>query len=455
MVKFNTHQLAVFSAGAKNIKEILKHSSHKKTRKARRKKKGTRRKYQKGGGLLDKMLSALFMAMLFSAYLIMTGLDVSMPTMIGMFADATNMAIDTTGINNFIEGTAIALLYRNVDWTADGLSRPQTCEEGFTRYNIPGYGELTYTTVLPDWAETCPQRAHLLGTVLTSVCAGIFMAFIGPSVIQRIADSTANINKDDIKTADQILAEAEQKIADDVANKTIKQRVKLTPEDKAAKEARRERRLQLNPPQFVGSIDPRALATTADTGSTPDTVSAPLTVSAPSQVSTTSTLSAPLTASSASQQSDALITATQTSMPGAEQGVSLTFHPDLVAQLQQSGDLQTIGNILSKAVQKVQKNDGYNQWLSVISEQFEPDSSQQPQLTLKDTSFKPSCQATCFAPAMTTSMGRIQRPISQASPDIEEIESTGVKNQEIVRYGGKKLSRKRRSSQSKKHTRKK
>ncbi len=446
MAKFNTHQLAVFSAGAKNIKEILKHSSHKKTRKARRKKKGTRRNYQKGGGVLDRMLSALFMAMLFSAYLIMTGLDVSMPTMIGMFADATNMAIDTTGINNFIEGTAIALLYRNIDWTTDGLSRPQTCEEGFTRYNIPGYGELTYTTVLPDWAETCPQRAHLLGTVLTSVCAGIFMAFIGPSVIQRIADSTASINKDDIKTADQILAEAEQKIAADVAKKTYRQRVKLTAEQQAVMTARRDRRLQQNPPQFLGHLGAqRPQSVQADTGSTPDIVSAPSQVSAPLTVSAPSQVSAPLTVSSASQQSNALITATQTSMPDAERGVSLTFHPDLVAQLQQSGDLQTIGNILSKAVREVQKNEGYNQWLSAITEQFEPDSSQQPQLTLKDSSSKPSCQAACFAPAMTTSMGRIQRPISQASPEIEEIESTG----------GKKLSRKRRSSQSKKHTRKK
>lgn len=192
MIHFTPEQYAVFVGGVRYIKKAIKKKGKGKSTRNRKQKKGTRRRQKGGDKLLRTIINGLFLAALFSAYLINTGTDMSLQTGIMAFSNASDLGVNADDVNNFMEGLAILIFYSSVNWEVAGQSRPSTCEQGQWTPNIPGLGRITSlsTDPVPGWSVDCPRNAHILGTVLSSVLAGMFMAWVGPCIISELVEST-------------------------------------------------------------------------------------------------------------------------------------------------------------------------------------------------------------------------------------------------------------------------
>ena len=192
MIHFTPEQYAVFVGGVRYIKKVIKKRGKGKSTINRKQKKGTRRRQKGGNKLLRTIINGLFLAALFSAYLIYTGTDMSLQTGIMAFSNATNLGVNADDINNFMEGLAIMVFYAGYNWDVAGQSRPSNCDQGMWTPYIPGYGEVSSlsTEPIPGWKENCPRTAYVLGNVLSSVLAGMFMAWVGPCIISELVEST-------------------------------------------------------------------------------------------------------------------------------------------------------------------------------------------------------------------------------------------------------------------------
>ena len=191
MIDFTPEQYAVFVGGVRYIKKVIKKKGKRKPTRNRKKKKGTRRRQKGGNKVLRTIINGLFLAALFSAYLIHTGTDMSLQTGIIAFSNASDLDVNADDVNNFMEGLAIMIFYSGYGWDLAGQSIPSTCEEGVWAPSVPGYGRIDSLSVdpIPGWSTNCPKIAHILGTVLSSVLTGMFMAWIGPCIIAELAES--------------------------------------------------------------------------------------------------------------------------------------------------------------------------------------------------------------------------------------------------------------------------
>ena len=191
MIHFTPEQYAVFVGGVRCIKKVIKKKRKGRSTRNRKQKKGTRRRQKGGNKVLRTIINGLFLAALFSAYLINTGTDMSLQTGIMAFSDASNLGVNADDVNNFMEGLAILIFYSGVNWEVGGQSRPSTCDQGQWTPNVPGFGKITSLTSdpVPGWSADCPRNAHIIGTVLSSVLAGMFMAWVGPCIISELVDS--------------------------------------------------------------------------------------------------------------------------------------------------------------------------------------------------------------------------------------------------------------------------
>ena len=192
MIHFTPEQYAVFVGGVRCIKKAIKKKRNGRSTRNRKQKKGTRRRQKGGNKVLRTIINGLFLAALFSAYLIYTGTDMTLQTGIIAFSDAANLGATPEIVNEYMEGIAIMVFFSGYNWQVDGRGIPSNCREGVYTPYLPGVGEITSLSIEPidGWSKNCPQSAVVVGNVLTAVLAGMFMAWVGPCIISELVEST-------------------------------------------------------------------------------------------------------------------------------------------------------------------------------------------------------------------------------------------------------------------------
>ncbi len=492
MIHFTPEQYAIFVGGVRYIKKAIKKKGKRRSTRNRKQKKGTRRRQKGGNGKLRFLITALLLAALFSAYLINAGTDMSLQTGIVAFSNAANLGVNAEDINNFMEGLAIMIFYAGVDWNADGQSRPNTCEQGQWAPYVPGYGRITSlaSDPVPGWADDCPRNAHILGTVLTSVLAGMFIAWIGPCVMDELVDATigpapalpeqsqASTKSNGNDSATAILAQALAAVTVDPNDPLLritlprKQKPKrtLTPQQKQQMERRSEARRMAcaahfaNPPlssdisisRNVGiTMSPgvrRVLqnARQIPPGATSEDVRAMSQGLGPTPTAMTAlttrgrrTRGLP---SIQEEPSAPLTTTSQQLVPSSLQEESrgntlITLPEGVMAELRQSGDLAKILTMVNNAAIQITNQDQFQQKVAIMEGTILEIKG--PRLQLQDGIPKLNCNT----PLPSGSCPSIPRPLPlpKDGPEIEELDNLSA--------GGAKRRRRRRVK--KKNTKKK
>ena len=492
MIHFTPEQYAIFVGGVRYIKKAIKKKGKRRYTRNRKQKKGTRRRQKGGNGKLRFLITALLLAALFSAYLINAGTDMSLQTGIVAFSNAANLGVNAEDINNFMEGLAIMIFYAGVDWNAGGQSRPNTCEQGQWAPYVPGYGRITTfaSDPVPGWSEDCPRNAHILGTVLTSVLAGMFIAWIGPCILDELVDATigptpALTEQQDSSTtsgkdsATDILAKALADVTvdpnDPLLHQTLSRKQKpkktLSPEQKQQMQKRSEARRMACASQFANpplptdisrnvargiSISPdvkRALqnARQIPPGATPEDVRAMSQGLGPTPTSmnalTTRGRRTRGLQTIQEEPSAPLTTTSQQLVPSSLQEESkgntlITLPAGVMAELRQSGDLAQILKMVNKAANHISKQDQFQQKVAIMEGTIFQMEGQR--LQLQDG----LPQINCDTPLPSGSCPSIPRPLPKANNDGPEIEEL-----DDLTAGGAKRRRRRRVK--KKNTKKK
>ena len=457
MIDFTPEQYAVFVGGVRYIKKVIKKKGKRKPTRNRKKKKGTRRRQKGGNKLLRTIINGLFLAALFSAYLIHTGTDMSLQTGIIAFSDASNLGVNADDVNIFMEGLAITIFYSGYGWDVAGQSIPSTCEEGVWAPSVPGYGRIDSLSVdpIPGWSTNCPKIAHILGTVLSSVLAGMFMAWIGPCIIAELAESimgpppptpapqiTSSVQQSNDDAAQDILREAMSKIEEEEESSRRQQifvspvhrpRILLTRERQEAMRARsdaRRRRCNFRNPPFPSDSD-RAYGRM-------DTESA------------------------RGQQ------LTTTNIQDEQLGNTLISLPrEVMLQLQQTGRLEAITKMISEAAEQVEEQS--LEWQGELDEsifRLVNDSNGESRLQLQDELPEVNCDTPLPAgscPTLSKStkqrtpaqQARMIKNPSDKGPTIEELPDSDSDSDSDLTAGGAKRKQTRRRRKKNKKTKKK
>ena len=443
MIHFTPEQYAVFVGGVRYIKKAIKKKTKRKSTGNRKQKKGTRRRQKGGNSILRTTITGLFLAALFSAYLINTGTDMSLQTGIMAFSDAANLGVNAEDINNFMEGLAIMIFYAGVNWEVDGQRRPSTCEQGKWVPYIPGYGNVPSFALdpVPGWSTDCPRNAHILSTVLSSVLAGMFIAWIGPCILNELVESTigpppASVDqqappitiRDQPPTASEILADAVKKVTVDpndpllqksLASRKQKPKRQLTLEERRIMTERAEERRRICATQYA--IPP---------------------------LRRMPTISEEVKSASSPNASQELVSSSLKEQEQPAGNTLIALPADVMAQLTKSGDLQNILDMVKRAADQVAKQDQFQQQVNVMgSTIFQL--GDRGQLQLQDALPKVNCET----PLPPGSCPSIPPPLpKQGAPEIEVLEED---EDEDVKNGGAKRKLSRRIKRKKKKTKKK
>ena len=492
MIHFTPEQYAIFVGGVRYIKKAIKKKGKRRSTRNRKQKKGTRRRQKGGNGKLRFLITALLLAALFSAYLINAGTDMSLQTGIVAFSNAANLGVNAEDINNFMEGLAIMIFYAGVDWNADGQSRPNTCEQGQWAPYVPGYGRITSlaSDPVPGWADDCPRNAHILGTVLTSVLAGMFIAWIGPCVMDELVDATIgpapalpeqpqpSTTSNGNESATAILQRALADVTVDPNDPLLlprKQKPKktLSPQQKLLMEKRSDARRRACASQFanpplstdIGRNVARGISISPDVrrvlqnakqippGATPEVVR---TMS--QSLGPTSTAMTALTTrgrrtrglpSIPEEPPAPLTTTSQQLVPLSLQEEStgntlITLPAGVIKELQQSGDLAQILKMVNKAAIQISNQQQFQEKVAIMEGTILQ--MKGPRLQLQDGIPKLNCNT----PLPSGSCPPIPRPLPKANDNNND----GLEIQELPDgAGGAKRRRRRRVK--KKNTKKK
>ena len=496
MIDFTPEQYAVFVGGVRYIKKVIKKKGKRKPTRNRKKKKGTRRRQKGGNKLLRTIINGLFLAALFSAYLIHTGTDMSLQTGIIAFSNASDLGVNADDVNNFMEGLAIMIFYSGYGWDLAGQSIPSTCEEAVWAPSVPGYGRIDSLSFdpIPGWSTNCPKIAHILGTVLSSVLAGMFMAWIGPCIIEELTESimgpppptpapqiTSSVQQSNDDAAQDILNEAMSKIEEEEESSRRQQismiddrpRKLLTREQQAIMAERSEARRMACASQFANpplptdisrnvargiSISPdvkRALqnARQIPPGATPEDVRAMSQGLGPTPTSmnaqTTRGRRTRGLQTIQEEPSAPLTTTSQQLVPSSLQEESegntlITLPAGVMAELRQSGDLAQILKMVNKAANHISKQDQFQQKVAIMEGTIFQMEGQR--LQLQDG----LPQINCDTPLPSGSCPSIPRPLPKDNNDGPEIEEL-----DDLTAGGAKRKQTRRRRKRNKKTKKK
>ena len=468
MIHFTPEQYAVFVGGVRYIKKAIRKKGKRKSTRSRKQKKGTRKRQKGGNKLLRTIINGLFLAALFSAYLINTGTDMSLQTGIMAFSNASDLGVNADDVNNFMEGLAILIFYSSVNWEVAGQSRPSTCEQGQWAPYVPGYGRVSSlsTDPVPGWSADCPRNAHILGTVLSSVLAGMFMAWVGPCIISELVESTIGPPPADptptITSSEQqpsstgedaaaaILAQAMNSVTVDENDPLLRQQIVVSPERPrrlltreqqaimAARSDARRRRCNFRNPPFPSDSD-RAYG----------------------RMDTESMRGQQLT----------------TNVQDEQLGNTLISLPrEVMLQLQQSGKLEAITKMISEAANQVVNSSQAQEWQGELQDtifRVVNDSNGESRLQLQDELPEVNCDTPLPAGSCPTlSKSTKQRtPAQQArfdtikarmiknpsdkGPTIEELSDSESDSDSDPTSGGAKRKRTRRRRKQNKKTKKK
>jgi len=447
MIHFTPEQYAVFVGGVRYIKKAIKKKANRRSSRKRKQKKGTRRRQKGGNSILRTTITGLFLAALFSAYLINTGTDMSLQTGIMAFSNASNLDVNVEDINNFIEGLAIMIFYAGVNWEIDGQRRPSTCEQGKWVPYIPGYGNVPSFALdpVPGWSTDCPRNAHILSTVLSSVLAGMFIAWIGPCILNELVESTIGpspvlafqgfddpLPANQPPTASEILADALKKVIvdpnDPLLQKSLESRKQkpkrqLTLKERRIMTERAEERRRNCSTQFANPPLRRGIRRMP-------------------------TISEEVKSASSPNASQELVSSSLKEQEQPAGNTLIALPADVMAQLTKSGDLQNILDMVNKAADQVAEQDQFQQQVNVMGTTIFK-LGDRGQLQLQDALPKVNCET----PLPPGSCPSIPPPLpKQGAPEIEVLEED---EDEDVKNGGAKRKLSRRIKRKRKKTKKK